>query len=232
MQTKKLISFALTLVMLLSCVITVSAAPTWTGRFSDATGYTNGYVGENYAMTTFTKTNGTESVAGVDYQASSGAPFNADGSFTMVVGDWGKYEIEVPYTGVYAMQVQTSWIGGSGNAQLMVAADTGYYSIHNLAHATWSSGSYADQPIYLEEGTNVITIKLLGENNCILSGIDFGRLDKNGAAASLNYLPLVNVKEDKFTNLKINSATGTATVTYQKFYDNSPAMLVLGEFET
>ena len=40
------------------------------------------------------------------------------------------------------------------------------------------------------------------------------------------------MKEDKFTNLKINSATGTATVTYQKFYDNSPAMLVLGEFET
>ena len=95
------------------------------------------------------------------------------------------------------MQLQTSWIGGTGTTQLMVSADTGYYSIHNLAHATWTSGSYADQPIYLEAGTNVITIKLLSGNNCTLSAIDFGRLDKNGDTASLDYLPLGNVKEDK-----------------------------------
>ena len=207
-------------------------ADEWTGKFSEVESHKNGYVGEIYAMTTFTKTNGTSSVAGIDYKASSSSPFGSNGSFTMVVGDWGQYEVEVPYTGVYAMQIQTSWIGGTGTARLMVSADTGYYSIHDLAHATWSSGSYADQPIYLEEGTNVITIKLLGENNCILSGIDFGRLDKNGATASLNYLPLVNVKEDKFTGLKINSATGTATITYQKFYDDSTAILVLGEYES
>ena len=206
-------------------------ADEWTGRFGDLESHKNGYLGEIYTMTTFTKTNGTESVAGVDYKASSGAPFNG-GQFTMITGDWGKYEVEVPYTGVYAMQIQLGWIGGSGNTKLMVSADSGYYSIHNIMHATWSSGSYADRPIFLTEGKNVITIKVIDGNNCILTGIDLGRLDKNGAAASLNYLPLVSVKEDKFTDLKINTATGTASVTYQKFYDDDTAMLVLGEYET
>ena len=207
-------------------------ADEWTGKFGDLNSHKNGYLGENYAMTTFTKTNGTSSVAGVDYKASSSAPFNSNGSFTMISGDWGKYEIEAPYTGVYAMQIQLSWISGYGATELMVFSDSGYYTTHNMVHATWSSGSYADRPIFLTEGKNIITIKVTGENNCILSGIDLGRLDKNGATTSLNYLPIVSKKEDKFTDLKIDGATATATVTYGKFYENDTAMLVLGEYES
>ena len=166
----------------------------WTGRFSDVTSHKNGYIGENYAMTTFTKSNGTSSVAGVDYQATSGAPFGSNGTFTMIVGDWGKYEITVPYTGVYAMQLRIVWISGSGTTTLKVSTEDGYYTEQTFTQTGWSSGSYADQPIYLKAGKNVITVELVGPNNCTLSAIDLGRLDVNGADASLDYLPLVKTE--------------------------------------
>ena len=170
-------------------------ASAWTGRFSDVTSHANGYVGENYAMTTFTKSNGSSSVAGVDYQASSSSPFGTGGAFTMVTGDWGKYEVSVPYTGVYAMQVKASWIAGNGATTMKVSTEDGYYTVHNLTAATWSSGSMADQPIYLKAGKNVITVELVGPNNCTFAAIDFGKLDKNGADASLDYLSLVKYEE-------------------------------------
>ena len=169
------------------------SASAWTGKFGDLTSHKNGYIGENYAMTTFTKSNGTESVAGVDYKATSSSPFN-NGIFTMIVGDWGKYEVTVPYTGVYAMQVYTTWIGGNGTTTIKVSTEDGYYTEHALGGTGWSSGYYQDQPIYLKAGTNVITVELVGPNNCTFTAIDMGRLDANGATASLDYLPLVKTQ--------------------------------------
>ncbi len=196
-------------------------ASAWTGRFGDLTSHKNGYVGENYAMTTFT--NGANAVEGVDYQATSSSPFNADGSFTMITGDWGKYEIEVPYTGVYAMQVYTVWMTNNGPTTIKVTTEDGYYTEHNLTSTGWSSGYYQDQPIYLKAGKNVITIELVGPNNCILSAIDLGKLDLNGATASLDYLPLVKtetVVEPEPTTTPEPTATPTpvSTVTYTAPY--------------
>jgi len=191
---KKLLAFCLLVSMLASmmAVPAFAATPTWTGKFStlDAA-YKNGYVGEYYGLTTFTKSNGTESVAGVDYQASSGAPFGADGSFTMVVGDWGYYEITAPYTGVYALQMSTAWIGGDGTTTVHVTTDEDYLAQFNLNSPSWSSGCNQDQPIYLKEGKNIIKIELMGNNNAIVNALDMGRLDAQGADKSLDFLPLV-----------------------------------------
>ena len=193
-EFKKLLSVLLLLSMLCSMMAfpAYAATPTWTGKFStlDAA-YKNGYVGEYYGLTTFTKSNGTESVAGVDYQASSSTPFGADGQFVMVHGDWGYYEVTAPYTGVYAFQIRTDWIGGDETATFHVTTDEGYLAQFNLYTTSWSSGSNADQPLYLKEGVNKIKIELLGSNNAILSGWDMGRLDAQGAEKSLDFLPLV-----------------------------------------
>ena len=192
----------------------------WTGKFGDLESHKNGYVGEIYTMTTFTKTNGTESVEGVDYHATSGSPFS-NGQFTMISGDWGKYEITVPYTGVYAMQLQTLWMSGNQTTTFKVSTEDGYYTEQTFTQTGWTSGSYADQPIYLKEGKNVITIELVGPNNCVFTGIDLGRLDVNGANASLDYLPLVKtetVVEPTPTPTTAPTPTPASTITYTAPY--------------
>ncbi len=193
-EFRKLLSICLLISMLVSvAAMPVSAAtPTWTGKFGSLdAAYKNGYVGEYYGLTTFTKSNGTESVAGVDYQASSSAPFGADGAFTMVVGDWGYYEITAPYTGVYAMQLSTAWIGGDGATTVHITTDEDYLAQFNLTQTAWSSGCNQDQPLYLKEGKNIIKIELMGNNNAIINALDMGRLDAQGAEKSLDFLPLV-----------------------------------------
>ena len=193
-------------------------ASAWTGRFGDVTSHKNGYVGEIHTMDTFT--NGDAAVEGVDYQATSSAPFSS-GWFTMIVGDWGKYEVTVPYTGVYAMQLETMWIGGDGTTTLKVSTEDGYYTEQSVYTTSWTSASYADQPIYLKAGKNVITIELVGPNNCTLSGIDLGKLDLSGANASLDYLPLVKtetVVEPTPTPTQAPTPTPASTITYTAPY--------------
>ncbi len=190
---KKLLSVVLAVITLLSCLTfsTVSAASAWTGKFNDLASHKNGYLGENWAMDSFTGT-----VAGVDYSASATTPFPGSGVFHMANGDWGKYQVTVPYTGVYAMQLYTGGISDGDSVTLKVSTESGYYSEHTVTGAGWTSGYSQDQPIYLKEGKNIITVTNMGPGSCNFNAYDMGLLNLNGAAASLDYISLVQKIED------------------------------------
>ena len=191
---KKLISICLAICMLLSMVsiTNVFAAPSFAGSYNSAdAAYKNGYVSTVGNVKAAIR-NGADAVAGVDYQASSSAPWAGDGGFTMVVGDWAYIDVDMPYTGVYVMQMNTSW-GRGFPVIYQVTTEEGYAAEFNITQPSWSSGCSQDQLIYLNEGVNTIKVQLVGENNATLSAIDFGALNASGAEKSLDYLPLVKL---------------------------------------
>ena len=197
---KKIISICLVLCMLLGMmsVLPASAALTWPGAYNGLSDeYKNGYVSTvgNY-VEAFRKSgaDGTAE-AGVDYQATSGAPWAEAGGFTMIVGDWAYIVVDMPYTGVYVMQMHNAWLA-TGSSVYHVTTDEGYAAEFNITAAGWSSGCGQDQPMYLKAGTNVIKVALVGGGNATIDGLDFGAMNKTSAEKSLDYLPNVKLADD------------------------------------
>ncbi len=197
---KKLISICLVLCMLLGMVsaFPVSAALTWPGAYNGlGAEYKNGYVstvGDYVAAFRKSGADGTAE-AGVDYQATSSDPWGADGAFVQVVGDWAYLEVDMPYTGVYVMQMHNAWLASS-SAVYHVTTDEGYAAEFNITNTGWSSGCGQDQPIYLKSGLNVIKVALVGGGNAIIDGLDFGAMNATSAEKSLDYLPNVKLADD------------------------------------
>ena len=194
---KKLISICLTICMLLSMVsiTNVFATPSWPGAYGDlGTEYKNGYVSTVDSIKGAVR-NGDAAVAGVDYQATSSDPWGANGMFNMVSGDWAYIVVDMPYTGVYAMQLKTEWTNGFPFV-VHVTSDEGYAAEYNITSTSWSSGCKQDQPMYLKAGTNVLKYQLVGSYNGGISSIDFGALNATSAEKSLDFLPLVKLAED------------------------------------
>ena len=194
---KKLISICLTICMLLSMVsaLNVYAAPAFAGSYNSAdAAYKNGYVSTVGNVKAAIR-NGADAVAGVDYQASSSAPWGGNGYFVMVHGDWAYIDLDMPYTGVYVMQMCTDW-ANNYPITYQVTTEEGYAAEFNITQGSWSSGCNQDQLIYLKAGKNTVKVQLVGDNNAILSCIDFGALNASGAEKSLDYLPLVKLASD------------------------------------
>ncbi len=195
---KKLISICLTICMLLSMVSITgvfAATPSFAGSYSSAdAAYKNGYVSTVDNIKAAIR-NGDAAEAGVDYQASSSAPWGEKGMFTMVHGDWAYINVNMPYTGVYVMQLRTEWLSGTP-AVFQVETEDGYAAEWRITDTGWSSGCLQDQLIYLHEGDNTVKLSLVGTNNGTISAIDFGRLDLGGAKKSEDYLPLVKLADD------------------------------------
>lgn len=219
---------------MLFCMLPVSAAtPSFAGAYSSVSAtYKNGYVGEFAPKNALAKSgsNGTESVPGVDYKASSSAPWDASGGFVMVYGDWANLKINVPYTGVYVMQLRTTWVRGGGTTDFRVTTDAGYYTEHTIGTGGWSSTYSQDQLIYLTEGDNIIKVELLGDNNdynALLALLDLGRLDGSGATKSLDFLPLVKQVKQYPENITTKSIDkpGTANTVWENVVDYSDAQV-------
>ncbi len=195
---KKLISICLTICMLLSMVSftnVFAATPAFAGSYNSAdAAYKNGYTSTVGNIKAAIR-NGDAAVAGVDYQASSSAPWGGNGYFVMVHGDWAYFDVDMPYTGVYVMQMKTDW-ANSFPITYQVTTEEGYAAEFHITQGSWSSGCNQDQLIYLKEGKNTIKVQLVGDNNAILSCIDFGALNASGAEKSLDYLPLVKLASD------------------------------------
>ena len=98
------------LVNIFSAVVPAFAETlTWTGAYSSlGAEYKNGYVSTVRNIQAAIR-NGDAAVQGVDYQASFDTPWGNSGDFTMVAGDWCYINVDMPYTGVYAMQLYTLW---------------------------------------------------------------------------------------------------------------------------
>ena len=219
---KKIISICLVLCMLLGMVsaVTVSAALTWPGAYNGLTDeYKNGYVstvGDYVAAFRKSGADGTAE-AGVDYQASSSSPWAASGGFTQIVGDWAYLEVDMPYTGVYVMQMHNAWLGGS-SAIYHVTTEDGYAAEFNITTAGWSSGCYQDQPMYLKAGVNVIKVALVGGGNATIDGLDFGAMNATSVEKSLDYLPNVKLAEDLVEPTPAPTAEPTPTPTPKVYY--------------
>ena len=193
---KKIVSICVALCMLLSLVsaLSVSAELSWPGAFSDlGTEYKNGYVSTVENVKDAIR-NGADAVNGVDYQASSSDPWGAGGMFNMVDGDWAYINVNMPYTGVYVMQLRTEW-SNKFPVVYHVTTEDGYAAEYKVTSTSWSSGCKQDQPIYLHEGLNTVKLAVYGANAGINS-IDFGALNATSAEKSLDYLPNVKLADD------------------------------------
>ncbi len=230
---KKILTLLLIGCMLFGILPVSAATPTFSGAYSSVSStYKNGYVGEFAPKNALAKSgsNGTESVPGVDYKASSSAPWDASGGFVMVYGDWANLKINVPYTGVYVMQLRTTWVRGGGTTDFRVTTDAGYYTEHTIGSSGWSSTYSQDQLIYLTEGDNIIKVELLGDSddyNALLALLDLGRLDKSGATKSLDFLPLVQQVKQYPENITTKSIDkpGTANTVWENVVDYSDAVV-------
>ncbi len=226
---KKLLMLLLVCSILFSCIPVAAATPTFSGSFSSISStYKNGYLGEFAPKSALAKSGsgGTESVPGVDYKASSATPWDGNGGFVMVYGDWANLKITAPYTGVYVMQLRTTWVRGGGTTTFRVTTDAGYYTEHTIGAGGWSSTYSEDQLIYLTKGDNILTVELLGDSNdynALLALLDLGFLNKSGAEKSLDFLPLVQQVKQYPENITTKSIDkpGTENTVWANVVDYS-----------
>ncbi len=125
------------------------------------------------------------SVFGTDWYSSADEfQVHNEVSFVMEKGDWAKYEVIVPYTGIYQLDARlgASSSAGHTDSQIVFYTEDGYKVLYpalmeNGWEGIWQEGCY----IHLEEGSNIITAINTGDDALALYTILLTELEDNGA---------------------------------------------------
>lgn len=154
--------------------------PEWNRDYRDLSEYNSGVVFDSAnKMNNYTATN----ITSTSNIASS--------YVTMIAGnkEWIEYEIEAPYTGVYALSSYITWLGGATN--FTVKDEYGYGGVINYSQTGYSYNFDQDILLYLKEGKNTIRFTITGSKNCSLASFTIYGLNAQGLKVNNAFVPLL-----------------------------------------
>lgn len=154
-------------------------------------------------------------VSGTDWHSSAEElQIHNEIAFVMEKNDWAKYEVVVPYTGIYQLDTRlgASSSAGHTDSEIVFYTQNGYKVsypalMENGWEGIWQEGNY----IYLEEGSNIIVAMNVGDDALALYTILLTELDNQGA--EYEDLLLTNENEGlRISDLTLENQTATVYV--------------------